>query len=123
MQGGSSLTDRAASVAASVARLRQDVPAIEWRTGQLLAQLADLASIVQDLASTAAADNTTPRPVIRTAAKDHVDRDKELQRLSFLACRALAPNLEGTIRDKEIARILAAWGVTATEIAYLGYQA
>lgn len=116
----SSLTDRAASVAASVARLRQDVPAIEWRTGQLLAQIADLAGVVQELA---AAPHKQTSPAIRTAANDHVDRDKELQRLSFLACRALAPNLEGTIRDKEIARILAAWGVTATEIAYLGYQA
>lgn len=115
------VTARIASVSMAVAKLRADLPAIEWRAGQVLAQLAELAAIVGELAAGAAETTTQPRPVIRTAANG--DRRKELQRLAYLACRSLPPNLDPNVRDTEIARILGKWGVTANEITELGYQA
>jgi hypothetical protein len=119
-----SVTDRAASVAAAVAKLRSDLPAIEWRTGQMLAQLAELAEIVAELAGGAAAQQVAVGTAgLAAVAKPAEDRRKVLDQLAWMACRALPAGLDGSRRDAEICRILEGWNVTREELAVLGYAA
>jgi hypothetical protein len=107
---------RLESLRASLAALRKDLPAVEWRTGQMLSAVAELADLVGQLA---AAAGNKPAATERPAE----DRSNTLQRLVYQACRAVKPGLDGVQRDAEMCRILRAWSVTERELKDLGYRA
>lgn len=114
------LNARVASLRAGVGALRQDLPAIEWRTGQILGLLAELADVVGELATAGvpAVAGVAPGAAGKPAPED---RRKQLDRLAWMACRALPKGLEGHLRDAEICRMLEQWGVSRDELCELGY--
>jgi hypothetical protein len=115
------LNARVASLRTGVAALRRDLPAIEWRTGQILGLLAELADVVGELATGGGAPavaGVAPGVAGKPAVED---RRTQLDRLSWMACRALPEGLEGVRRDAEICRMLEQWGVSRDELVALGY--
>lgn len=113
----SDVNERLESLRASLAALRKELPAIEWRTGQILNAVAELTDVVGQLAA-AAGGEASPAT---QAARVPEDRGKTLERYLYQAARAIAPGLEGPRRDAEIRRILRAWNVSDKELAGLGY--
>lgn len=108
------------SLELAIEAMRRDVPAIEWRTGQLLAKLAELAAIVGELA----ADTATEVPVLDRERENHdkaTRRKATVEHLLWLACRSLPVGVTDKARDAEVRRVMLAWGVTERELADLGY--
>jgi hypothetical protein len=112
------VTERLGSLRASVAALRREVPAIEWRTGQILGVVSELADLVAELAAAGSAS----LPAATLATKPAEDRKEQLGRLAWMACRVLPAGLEGVRRDAEICRILESWHVSREELRQLGYS-
>ena len=117
----SDLTARMASVQTSIAAIRKDVPAIEWRAGQMLAALSELAAILGDLVAT----DRLPGEVHPVCEEEQHNRDTRrratVDHLLWLACRSLPADGHSS-RDSEVPRILTAWGVTSQELLALGYR-
>jgi hypothetical protein len=116
------VTARIESVSAAVSKLRADLPAIEWRAGQMLAQLGELAAIVGELAAGAGSVQTSPTAVA-DREREQSRRQATIEHLAWLACRGLPPGLIGPDRDAELCRVLPRWGVTDRELRGLGYLA
>lgn len=114
------VTARISSVSAAVATLRQDLPAIEWRAGQVLAQVGELAAIVAELAAGSPGSEASPAAVA-TAEREASRRVATVEHLLWLACRSLPPGLDGPARDREVCRVLKAWGITDQELTERGY--
>jgi hypothetical protein len=112
------MTTRLDSVQTSIAAIRKDLPATEWRAGQMLSALAEMTGIVGDLAATQAG-----KPACQAEANERDTRRKAtVEHLLWLACRALAADqVDAQHRDGEVRRILLAWGVSETEFKGLGY--
>jgi hypothetical protein len=115
----SDVTAKVASLAAGIEGIRRDVPAIEWRTGQLLAKLAELTAIVAELAGTKSAEE--PARTEREIHDKATRRKATIEHLLWLACRSLTPGVADEARDQEVRRVLASWGVTKFELKLLGY--
>ncbi len=115
----SGLTERVASVRTAIKALRDDLPAIEWRTAQMLGHIQTLADLVAEVASGA----TEAAAVTATADRERKasERAATVDHLLWLAVRALPPGLAGERRDAEVCRVLASWGVTAGELQARGY--
>ena len=111
----SDVTARVESVQKTLVRLRSELSATEWMTGQVLTLVGELAAIVQE---TCAANADVP---VRKQQATY-DRREALNRLLYQACRSLPPGIEGERRDTEVMRILRAWNVTSAELAQLGYE-
>lgn len=108
------------SVRSSLAALRRDLPAVEYRTGQILTVVSELAELVAELATAGGGSASTP--AAKAAGKPAEDRKQTLDRLCWMACRALPAGLDGERRDAEICRALEAWGLSREELAALGYK-
>jgi len=115
----SDVTMRLESVKAGVQRLRDQVPGTDWQQASALKLLAELAEIVGQLAAGGAA-GIGPTSAVGKPAED---RRQMLERLAWMACRALPQGLDGSRRDAEICRILEGWNVSREELAGLGYAA
>lgn len=115
------VTQRVASVQAAVGKLRAELPAIEWRAGQMLAQIAELAAIVGEVAS--GAGQAAPRPTdVADTLREANRRAATVEHLLWLACRGLPRDLEADRRDAEVCRVCMQWGISEQELSERGYR-
>lgn len=111
----SSVIERCNSVRAAIDAMRNQVSASDWQAGQLLRVMGDLADVIAEHV------DDTADTVSRKDARG--DRESQLQRLLYLAVRSLPAEVRsGSGRDREVVRILCAWGVQSEEIHELGYK-
>lgn len=111
----SDVKTRIESVQAGIDRLRDQIPAIEWQQATLLKLLAEMAAIVKEVAGgEVAKTDKQGKPLVP-------DRSAVLAKLSWQACRAIPPGLDGEARDAEICRILRSWNVSTSDLLQLGY--
>ena len=82
----SDVTTRLASVQTGLARLREQVPAIEWQQATLLKLVAELAAIVAELRPSSdapqAGDGTVTRRKIQS-------REDQIKGMAYQACAAV----------------------------------
>jgi hypothetical protein len=118
----SDLKAKTNSLETAIEAMRRDVPAIEWRTGQLLSKLAELAAIVGEMVSSTSTEATAAPDTARELHDKTTRRKATVEHLLWLACRSLPVGVADEARDLEVRRVMLVWGVTEYELGLLGYS-
>lgn len=115
MSNCGNVNERLDSVIKAIEGLKHQVPATDWTQANTLRLVGELANICRELASTGTGETLQPGQRIVK------NRKGELDKLLWMAVKALPPGTGPERRDAFIQHVLTSWNVSASEMATLGY--
>jgi hypothetical protein len=115
MPGGGNVTERLDQIGKAIEALKNQVPSTDWLQANTVRIVGELAEVLRDVA---AGDCAQVEALPGRVAKD---RKSELDKLLWMAVKALPPGTGPDQRDELIRHVLASWHVSDRELATLGY--
>lgn len=110
----SNVIERVVEIQTGLQRLRGELPRDEWKLGAVIQAVTDLCGAIRELGLSTC--DETPQ-----TARPNKDRKSELDKLLWMAVKALPPGTGPDQRDELIRHVLASWHVSDRELATLGY--